>query len=558
MNPTHSIKRRNLSAIAALSALAVFAMSLVGGAQAAAHGRPTFRLPSEVKCVDGGALTIHSSTPPHARWRRAIVTVDGHPFTTVDRPGHIVRLTGLPDGEYILTITGLTTNGRRASASHRYHSCAHIGIGEHVPAKGDPGGSGGTPTPPPTPPLPTAPEPGRYTVSNSGPYGYGFSFYVSPDGTKLQDISGTPPLECLPNGKRPVQYMYIPDVPIQADGSFAATRQDTAVIEGSPANVTYTFSGHFLGGSFSGMFREEATYDTGASQSCTTGTFTWTASRNSQGSQALERPEPGAYNIENAGSYGLGFGFYLSPDGSEVQDVSGHPGVSCTPGGHSFGDEVYIASIPITADGSFSATRSEQGVIEGSPATLTFTFSGHFHGHDSYGSARAAGVVREEIIYANGTTYKCDSGGIYWEALRESQPGQAVTPALPGAYGVTNAGSYGYAFSFSVSTDGRHLLDVTGTPPMRCTPGGGSVSHQFYIPEIAIAADGSFRGTATEAGVISGHAATLTYTFSGHLHGYDSGGHARMAGEYRMDATYANGVSYSCSSDEVPWWAASR
>ena len=135
-------------------------------------------------------------------------------------------------------------------------------------------------------------------------------------------------------------------------------------------------------------------------------------------------------------------------------------------------------------------------------------------------------------------------------------PGQPSSPEA-GRYTVHNAGTTDYGFSFYVSSDGVELQDVSGGLSGRCAPGGSQFYHPFYIPEISIAVNGSFDGSRSEAGLVSGQAATFTYAFSGHFHGYDSNGRARVAGVLREDLVYANGVTYSCSSNAVPWSATS-
>ena len=73
--------------------------------------------------------------------------------------------------------------------------------------------------------------------------------------------------------------------------------------------------------------------------------------------------------------------------------------------------------IPIQPDRSFSVTTTpEDGVLFGSQATFTYTFSGHFHGPDANGVERAAGVLSEEVDFDNGTSYHCTSNNLSWSA----------------------------------------------------------------------------------------------------------------------------------------------
>ena len=537
-------------------ALLLLSLAMATTANAAHHRKPVklsgaaaFALPSAKQCLSGGELSLHWNRIPRVRWSRALVSVDGHRFATISQWTPVVRITGLPSGTFRLSITGLSTDWRRATASGAFHSCATHQNPEGGGGSGPESGSSG-------PTGPSSPEPGSYNVQNAGPYYQGFSFYVSPDGTKLEDISGTPGGNCTPGGSFYEPFFYIAEIAIEPDGSFSATKTEQGIEEGAPATFTFTFSGHFQSGAFSGSYREDVAYNTGVSHSCTSGLVSWTASRTSQGSQAPASAQPGHYNVGNSGAYYHEFSFYVSPDGSKLEDVSGTPGGNCTPGGSYYEPFFHMPEIAIEPDGSFSATETEQGIEEGAAATFTFTFSGHFHGTNSSGQGRAAGVLREDVTYANGTQYTCMSNGIPWSATHDSKAGQPSGQPAPGTYQVGNYGAYYLGFSFKVSSDGTRLLDVSGNPGGRCSP-GASFSHQFYIAEIAVSGDGSFTATSSEAGQVSGHAATFTYTFSGHFHGFDSSGKTLAAGVLVEELTYANGVTYTCSSNVVPWSATS-
>jgi hypothetical protein len=477
----------------------------------------------------------------------------------------MIQLGGLPNGRFVLSVTAIAASGRTVTATQSFHSCATNGGGSGGQEGGDgagqnPGNGAGQSLPPSsTPPLPggPSPEPGRYTVRNGGSLDYGYSFYVSPDASKLEDISGNVQGRCTPGGLQYNGQFYIAEIPIAADGSFAATTTATGVYEGSPATFTYTFSGHFQEAKASGALRGQVSFDNGVSHTCDSETMTWTASPDSQPAQSPAPREAGRYTVRNGGSLDYGYSFYVSPDASKLEDISGNVEGRCTPGGLQYNGQLYIAEIPIAADGSFTATTTATGVYDGSPATFTYTFSGHFHGYDSSGRARAAGMVKAEVEYANGTTRTCVANPLPWSAWRDSQPSQAPTPPKPATYSVHNAGSLGYGFAFGVAADRARLTDVTGSISARCAPGNAQLSHQFYIPEIAIAADGTFSGNAVESGQVGGNPATFSYNFSGHFHGYDSSGRARAAGVLRADVTYTNGASYSCSFNPLPWSATS-
>ena len=75
-----------------------------------------------------------------------------------------------------------------------------------------------------------------------------------------------------------------------------------------------------------------------------------------------------------------------------------------------------MLSSPIAANGSFSATTTQDGVLYGKIAHFTYTFSGHFHGTTASGVERAAGSFREDITFDDGRS--CTSNQQAWSATR--------------------------------------------------------------------------------------------------------------------------------------------
>src|SRR5581483_1329882 len=198
---------------------------------------------------------------------------------------------------------------------------------------------------------------------------------------------------------------------------------------------------------------------------------------------------------------GYALRFYVSAGGTQLQDITIQAAsLGCTPGGGYVDQSFSIAAITIAANGSFSATATQTGVINGAPATITYTFSGHFHGTNSSGVERAAGQVRDDITYNNGTVYSCTSDNLSWSATRETQGSQTASPPPAGSYsGVT---APGYALRFYVSAGGTQLQDITiQAVSLGCTPAGGYVDQSFSIAAITIAANGSFSAAATQTGV---------------------------------------------------------
>ena len=401
------------------------------------------------------------------------------------------------------------------------------------------------------------PQPGSYTGFTSQPIGGGaaVTLFVSPDSTQLQDVTiAAVALACTPStpspNPSPDQHFYIASIPINADGSFSATTTVTGVIGNAPVHFTYTFSGQFTGASVAGSVRENLSYD-GTSTACTSNTQSWSAIRTAQGNQAALPPPAGSYTGFTSQPIGGGAAvtLFVSPDSTQLQDVTiAAVALACTPStpspNPSPDQHFYIASIPINADGSFSATTTVTGVIGNAPVHFTYTFSGHFHGRNSSDNARVAGSVRENLSY-DGTSTACTSNTQSWSAIRTAQGNQAALPPPAGSYtGFTSQPiGGGAAVTLFVSPDSTQLQDVTiAAVALACTPStpspNPSPDQHFYIASIPINADGSFSATTTVTGVIGNAPVHFTYTFSGHFHGRNSSDNARVAGSVRENLSY--------------------
>jgi hypothetical protein len=143
-------------------------------------------------------------------------------------------------------------------------------------------------------------------------------------------------------------------------------------------------------------------------------TVTMTSDQSVTATFATNRPPSGSYS--GATRQGSGASFYVKADSTELQDVSiPTVGIGCTPT-KSFQDQFNVGSIPIAADGSFASTTTQSGVLSGTTAMFTHTFSGHFHGTSSSGAKRVAGQFREDITFNNGTAYSCTSNDQSWSA----------------------------------------------------------------------------------------------------------------------------------------------
>ena len=571
---THAWRKLGTRLAAAVAGIATILAVVVSSAfaagdqpQGAAHRgvRPkpispaaVFGLPPTTNCLTASRLTIHVSKLRHVNWTGGSIRINGTRLKALTRPqlARALQLTGLPRGRFVLSITLKASDGRSVTVTRTYRSCAAKQT--HPPVTTKPRPVATTPAPVATTPAPvvTAPQPGSYSgaILNS-PYYYPVSLYVSAAGTHVQDITvPSTALSCSPGGTLD-DHLALGAASIAPDGSFSAAATQTGVINHSLARFTYTFAGQFSGTNLVGSLREDINYTNGTAYSCTTGAQTWSAKRETQGSQTAATPAAGSYSGEiEGGPLYYPVSFYVSADGTHLQDVNVSTSLGCDPGG-SLADHVGIGEIPISADGSFSTTTTQSGVIDHSTAVFTYTFSGHFHGPTSAGVARVAGIVREDIRYDNGTSFSCTTDNQAWAATRDTQGAQTAMAPPAGNYaGEINDNPYYYPVTLSVSGDSEQLLNVSLPTSLGCIPGGNLDDH-ITISAIPVAAGGSFDYTASQSGVIGSSPATITYTFTGHFHGPTSAGVTRVAGTLREDVTYNSGSALTCSTNDQPWSA---
>ncbi len=392
---------------------------------------------------------------------------------------------------------------------------------------------------------PSGALPGSYSGSSS--QSFGLTLYVSPNGTQVEDVVTPTALGCTPT-KNFDDELQFASIPISADGSFSGTATQTGVMFGASAQFTYVFSGRFTGTNVAGQLREDVTFNDGTAFSCTTNLLTWSATRDNQGTQTASAPPAGSYSGSSSQSFGLSLN--VSPDSSHIEDVAVATALQCVPT-KTFDDQLQFASIAINADGSFSGTATQTGVLFGASAQFSYTLTGHFHGPTAAGVERVGGQLREDITFDNGTAFSCTTNLLTWSATRDTQ-GTAVSPPPPGSYSGSSSQSFG--LSLNVSPDSSHIEDVAVATALQCAP-TKTFDDQLQFASIAINADGSFSGTATQTGVLFGASAQFSYTLTGHFHGPTAAGVERVGGQLREDITFDNGTAFSCTTNLLTWSA---
>jgi hypothetical protein len=393
--------------------------------------------------------------------------------------------------------------------------------------------------------------PGSYAGFN-GQNGNGITFFVSADGARIQDVADSGVSATCLGGGGVADHFGIASIPISPSGAFASTTIQHGIFNGQSATFTYVFRGSF-DGVVAGVIHARGTWQETialiSGTTCTTNTQPWSAQRDVQPTQSQTRAPAGRYSGFN-GQNGNGLTFFVSSDRTRIQDVANSGATLDCLGSGGVLDHLSIADVPVAANGSFSSTTVQTGILNGQSATFTYVFRGNFHGLSPAGVPRAAGTWRETIALGNGTT--CMSDDQNWSATREAQPAQVPTSVTPGTYGGLN-GQNGNGITFSVSSDSLHLLDATDTGVSLSCLGGSGAADQFAIPDIAIAPGGTFSSTTVQVGVFNAQMATFTYVFRGNFHAVNAAGIPRAAGTWRETIQLGNGTT--CTSDDQNWSA---
>ena len=405
------------------------------------------------------------------------------------------------------------------------------------------------------------PPVGSYTATNPQ-NGEPVMFYVSAGQTSLQDISiPVVYLTCTPGGANVSEPFGMASVPLKSTGSFAATATQAGVYAGNKATFTYTFRGNYQGLNSSGVptvtgtFKETLKFTDSAARTCTSGSQSWTAARDTQPRQTTAPPPVGSYTATNPQN-GEPVTFYVSAGQTSLQDIS-IPVVylNCAPGDANISEPFPVASVPLKSDGSFTATATQAGVYAGNKATFTYTFRGNFHSVGPSGAARAAGTFRETMTFTDSAARTCTSNTQSWTAARDAQPPQPKTAPPVGGYSATNPQN-GEPITFSVpaSRDRLHNIAIP-VVYLNCAPGNLTISEPFSIAAIPLKPDRSFTATTTKTGVYNGHPAKFTDTFRGNFHGVAPSGAARAAGTFRETMTFTDSTKRTCTSNNQSWTA---
>ncbi|MGA3147272.1 MAG: PKD domain-containing protein, partial [Acidimicrobiales bacterium] len=154
----------------------------------------------------------------------------------------------------------------------------------------------------------------------------------------------------------------------------------------------------------------------------------------------------GSYSGLYSGN-GYGITLYVSGSQTAIEDISIPVDyLECTGTTFSPDAPVVLDSVALAANGSFSSTSTQTGVVgaDNYPTTFTITFTGRFQGFSSNGAPEAAGSVLETAKYTDGSVYSCTSNKQSWSVTRATQPVQPTTLPPVGSYtGPYSGNGYG-------------------------------------------------------------------------------------------------------------------
>jgi hypothetical protein len=251
--------------------------------------------------------------------------------------------------------------------------------------------------------------PGSYSGQN-GQNGNGFNLWLAPGGKSVLNLSDPlTGLSCT-NGGGTSDHLRIQKMAVGPNGTFSASTSASGILSGLRATFKYTVSGRLQGGktsSAAGTWREDIT-TSDPSISCTSNVQSWTTARDPGPVPTKPLIEPGNYSGSN-GQNGNGFTFTVAADAKSLQNVTDPlTSLSCLDKSGAT-DRLRFLTVDLSADGSFSATATQDGLFRTNAAKFTYSFSGNFEGQTPAGAATVAGVWREDIDVPGTPTKSCSS-----------------------------------------------------------------------------------------------------------------------------------------------------
>jgi hypothetical protein len=411
----------------------------------------------------------------------------------------------------------------------------------------------------------TAPAPqGNF----SGPdyFGHATSFYVNPGGTALENayVANTG-LTCsvATDSVAYANYLTMPLVPVSSTGAFDTTTSTTGLVEGQAATITDEFRGNVESLATdgheraAGTYRQTVTFTNSSLGTCTTNDVPWFLERDTQPTQTTTPAPQG--NFSGPDYFGHATSFYVNSNGTALENAYvANTGLTCSVATDTvaYANYLTVPLVPVSSTGSFTATSSTTGLIDGQSATTTDVFQGQVESAGADGHERVAGTYRETITFTNSSLGFCTTNDVTWSLERDTQPTQSTAAAPVGNYAGTDY--FGHATSFVVASGGNAIdtISVTNTR-LSCSVSTDNVGGSNYININAGAVDvaGTIQATSTASVVVNSQSATINSVFSGNVESLATDGHERLTGTYRETITFTNTSLGFCTTNDVPWSA---
>ena len=272
------------------------------------------------------------------------------------------------------------------------------------------------------PPAQSSLEPGTYSGRGLG--GYPVTFFVPTGAGSVLTFSipnGGARVNCAGGGSYDTPFMIL-KATIRRDRSFTARTAQKVVVGGANATINYLVTGRSQGrsavgaGTVEGVYREDVVFTDTPNRKCTSNDQPFTAAR------TLPPPgssiDPGNYSGRGLGGYPVTF---LVPAGAasmlNFSLPNGGARVNCA-GGGSYDTPFTVARATIKPDRSFTATATQNGVVNGANAKLTYFVTGYFQSPNTAGAMTASGVYREEVVFTDTPNRKCTSNDQPFTAAR--------------------------------------------------------------------------------------------------------------------------------------------
>ena len=253
-------------------------------------------------------------------------------------------------------------------------------------------------------------------------------------------------------------------------------------------------------------------------------------------------PFAGSYTGPTSGST---LTFYVANARTSLQDVAiPQVALGCA-NSTAIGEPFSVASVPLAADGSFTATTTQIGQVFGAPATFTSVFQGFFHGNNA--AVPFTGTFRESAIFTDTVAHSCTSNDQIFTATRQVQPIQTADAPFAGSYTGPTSGS---TLTIYVANSQTSLQDVAIPQVALGCPGSTAIGEPFSVASVPLAPDGSFTSTTTQIGQVFGAPATFTYVFRGNFHSLNPDGVERAAGTFRESVTFTDTAPRSCDTND--------